>query len=344
MNRRGVIYDVGRVLGVPWRPQLDQPTVRRELEIIRDDLHCNAVRICGADVGRLTMATEEALEQGLDVWLSPELWDTDSQATLEHLVTAARAAEWARQRYPERLVLSVGSELTLFMLGIVEGKSFAKRLGNPSLKETVEAGRHNAPLNAYLAQAVEAVRQVFGGPLSYASLPWEAVDWGLFDLIGVDHYREERVRERYVKMLQPLFALGKPVVVTEFGCRTYQGALGAMGRDITDGTTMFFHQVPVVGRFVRPRLDGDYVRDEELSARELTETLGILDKAGVDGVFVRTFVAPIATYDEDPRHDLDMASFSLVKSFAGDRKGTTYPDMPWEPKAAFRAVAAYFAE
>jgi hypothetical protein len=345
MNRKGVSYDVGRVLGVAWRPHLGRRLVHRELQIIRDDLHCNAVRICGVDIARLTMASEEALEQGLEVWLSPELWDKDPRATLEHVVAAARAAEPLRRRWPERLVLSVGSELTLFMRGIVEGRSFVKRLGNPSLKQTVEAGRHNEPLNAFLAQAVAAVRQVFGGPVTYASLPWETVDWSLFDLVGIDHYRDPRIRDRYVEMLQPLFGSGKPVVITEFGCRTYQGALdpGAMGREITDGRTLFFHQLPVVGRFVRPRLNGNYVRDEELPARELIESLGILDQAGVDGAFVMTFVSPIATYDQNPRYDLDMAGFSLVKSFAGDRKGTTYPDMPWEPKASFRAVAAYFA-
>lgn len=37
-----------------------------------------------------------------------------------------------------------------------------------------------------------------------------------------------------------------------------------------------------------------------------------------------------------------MASFSLVKSYA-DKHGTTYLDMPWEPKEAFKAVADYYA-
>jgi hypothetical protein len=35
-----------------------------------------------------------------------------------------------------------------------------------------------------------------------------------------------------------------------------------------------------------------------------------------------------------------MASYSLVKSYA-DRTGATYPDLPWEPKASFAAVAGY---
>jgi hypothetical protein len=38
-----------------------------------------------------------------------------------------------------------------------------------------------------------------------------------------------------------------------------------------------------------------------------------------------------------------MSSFALVKTYADGRHGTTCPDMPWEPKAAFRAVADYYA-
>jgi hypothetical protein len=68
------------------------------------------------------------------------------------------------------------------------------------------------------------LRAVFDGPLTYASLSFEQLDWGLFDYVGVDHYGETRVKDRYVEMLQPFLATGKPVIVTEFGMRTYQGA------------------------------------------------------------------------------------------------------------------------
>jgi hypothetical protein len=112
---------------------------------------------------------------------------------------------------------------------------------------------------------------------------------------------------------------------------------------MVDSRSLFLHALPLVGRLVRPRLAGQYVRDETLPARELTETLGILDGAGVDGAFVMTFVAPIAPCDDDPRYDLDMSSFALVKTYADGRHGTTYPDLPWEPKEAFRAVADYYA-
>ena len=41
------------------------------------------------------------------------------------------------------------------------------------------------------------------------------------------------------------------------------------------------------------------------------------------------------------RKPSDMVSFGVVKVFEG-RHGQTYPDMPWEPKAAFTALAEYY--
>jgi hypothetical protein len=141
------------------------------------------------------------------------------------------------------------------------------------------------------------------------------------------------------------------VVITEFGCCTYRGAedAGGQGWAIVDVT-----QMP-------PRLNGDYQRDEAVQARELTELLAIFDEAGVDGAFVHTFVSPISPYSEDPRYDLDMASYSLVRSDASrlgelaaripgiaelpwhdGQPGTAYPGMPWEPKQSFRAIAGFY--
>ena len=83
MRLKGVCYDVGRVMmGGNWRPKLDPNVVHRELGIIKNDLHCNAVRICGLDIDRLMAASEEALSQGLEVWFSPEMWDQSQDQTL----------------------------------------------------------------------------------------------------------------------------------------------------------------------------------------------------------------------------------------------------------------------
>jgi len=67
MNRKGVVYETGRIVdGRSWRPEFDPAETRRELAIIRNDLHCNAVKITGDDIGRVTAVAADALEQGLE--------------------------------------------------------------------------------------------------------------------------------------------------------------------------------------------------------------------------------------------------------------------------------------
>lgn len=343
MRRRGVLYDVGRVLGVNWRPVFDPVVVRRELRIIREDLHCNAVKICGRDVDRLTVAAEAALELDLEVWFSPELWDKDPGDTLAHIVAAAEVAQRLHRDRPERLVFSVATESTLFMRGIISGRTFQRRLANAHRE--IRARRHVAPLREFLAQATRDVRRVFTGPITYASLPFEPVDWDLFDIVGVDHFRDARAEPRYVNTIERLLAHGKPVVVTEHGMRTYRGADrdGNLGTGIVDPTTLLLHLVPLVGRLIRPRIKGRHVRDEALQARRIVEDLSILDAAGVDGAFVCTFLEARSFHDPDPRYDLDMGALSLVKTYANGH-GTVYPDMTWEPKEAFHAVADFYGE
>ena len=358
MEIKGVSYDVGRMMAGNWRPDFDPSVVQRELEIIRNDLHCNAVRICGLDINRLVTAAKMALQLGLEVWLSPEMWDRSQAETLAYITKAAAAAESLRVEWPGRLVLLAGSELTLFMQGIMPGRNLTERMGQPSFWEDVKAGKHNAPLNAFLAKANAQVRQVFHGQVSYAALIWEAVDWSRFDFVGVDHYRAARIKERYAEMLRPLFATGKPVVITEFGCRTYRGAdtrTEGMGGDIVDYRPNLRVVYRMAANAIRSRLTGkqflpprmqlkkgNYVRDEEMQARELRDQLGVLGRAGVHGTFIMTFLSPTAPYNENPHLDLDMNSYSLVKSYEHGRHGTTYPEMAWEPKEAFRAVADFY--
>jgi hypothetical protein len=354
MKRRGVCYDVGRVMwGQNWRPEFSSAEIHRELQIIRDDLHCNAVRICGQDIERLVTAGQDALDQGLEVWLSPELWDHSARETLAYIAMAAEQAERLRRRRPDQLVFSVGSEATLFMSGIVEGNSVFERLEHPSFWEHVRSGDHNEPLNAFLAEANDCVREVFRGSVTYASVPFETVNWSPFDFVSVDLYREARIREGFADILRRFFVHDLPVAITEFGCCTYRGAADAGGRgfailDITGGRD----STPA-------KLSGEYLRDEGEQAQELSEMIRIFDQAGVDATFVMTFGAPLNPTSADPMYDLDMASYSLVKSYGGRlgplgaahpgapwerrRLGTVYPDMPWEPKASFRAVADAYA-
>jgi hypothetical protein len=387
MNRMGVCYDVGRrMMGADWHPKFDPAVVHRELQIIKNDLHCNAVRICGLDVDRLVTAAEDALTQGLEVWLSPELWDSGQDETLEYVRNAAAKAEVLRRKWPRRLVFSVGSELTLFMRDIVPGRNFFERMNNPSFWEDIKSGKHNPRLNEFLAKASEAVRKEFHGQITYFSAPLETVEWRPFDFVGVDMYRDARIRDSYGAMVGKYGTLGKPVTIGEFGCCTYRGAevLGGSGFMIVFGMMAdhlgIAQKLPwLVAEMIKviPKKDGHYIRDEGLQAREIDDQLGVLDAAGVDGAFVFTFVSPTSPHSEDPRFDTDMGSYSLVKSYAekdtlevvrmqsarqgkeflgvdinpnlviksGDevgRHGATYPEMTWEPKESFRAVAHYY--
>jgi len=352
MNRKGICYDVGSYMAFNWRPHFDGEQVRRELEIIKDDLHCNAVKITGTDLGRLSLAARHAVESGLEVWFCPTLWDRPADETLQYLARGARAAEDVRQGRDDVVFVTEG-ELTLFMQGILEGKTLQRRIANPNFMAKVKAGEHNKPLNEFLAKATQAVRSVFHGKVSYASLVWEQVDWSLFDFVGVDHYRAAKIEDKYVQMLEPSFKHGKPVVVTEIGYATTHGGVGDGGlllssagleEGLIDEKSRFFHyKLPLIGRFVRPRLNGEHVRDEAWQAKKLVETLDILEKAGVDGAFISLFISEITPYSDEARYDLDMASMSLVKYFEGGRRGTTYPDMSWEPKESFRAVAEYYS-
>jgi len=346
MNRKGVAYDVGAVMDGNWRPDYDPRVVHRELEIIKQDLHCTAVRITSQDIGRLVLAAEDALQQGLEVWFYPILWNKRPEQTLAYLVKAAAAAETLRARYPGQLVFVAGGELTLFMQGIVPGKAFMGRLRQALSGGFVKSGQHNAPLNAYLRKVNAAVRQVFHGPVTYAALIFEQVDWSLFDMVGVDHYWAEHIKDRYLDTLKQLFAFGKPVVITEFGFSTTNAPVigGALALGNVDNLSRFLHKLPLVGRFIRPRLKKIDERDEGMQARRLIDQLTLLESAGVDGGFISTFIFPLNPYADNPRYDLDRESASLVKYYAGGRRGVTYPDLAWEPKESFRSVADYYAK
>lgn len=348
LQHQGIHYDTGSTFRGPGyaistrRANLNLSVVQRELEIIREDLHANAVRIGGSDVARVTATTEIALRLGLEVWFSPTFYGYQPRETTSRLVAAAQAASALEGSHPGRVVFVAGSELTLFMADLLPGEDVTSRLA--ALKADPEL-LHDGKLNDYLAGLTSALRSTFAGPLTYAALPYEQVDWSLFDYVGVDYYREARTKDRYVEMLQPYLATGKPVIVTEFGMRTFRGAesSGVLGFGVTDTTRLYLHTRPIIGRFFRPRLNGIYERDEAMQARELGETIDELERAGVAGALLSTFATPESPTNGNPRYDVDMDSMSIVKYLPNGRRGTTYPDMPWEPKESFAVVAHHFA-
>ena len=335
MRAQGINYDTGFIAepgGTSTHEPFDEDVVRRELRVIRDDLHCTAVRITGGDPDRLELTARLAAELGLEVWFSPFTCDLTTDELLDFLADCADRAERIRRTGAD-VVFLTGAELSLFTVGFLPGPTINERLDVLKEPDRLRPAMAGVPalLNEFLGRAATLVRERFGGPLSYASIPsFEGVDWTPFDIISVDAYRDAQLAESYPAAIRALVASGKPVAITEFGCCTYRGAadLGAQA-----GMIVRYEGHTPVG------IDGEHVRDEAEQARYVSELLDVFEAEGVDAAFVFTF----ANYHRPERADLDLASMGVVTVFE-DRLGTTYPDMAWQPKAAFAVVAERYRD
>ncbi|WP_208607650.1 hypothetical protein [Paenibacillus pectinilyticus] len=315
----------------------DPAIIQREMSIIKYDLHCTAVRISGQDIERLTLAAEFALQVGLEVWLSPAYIDATEEETLTYFIQCAKAAEVLRLQFPHILFV-VGCELSFFMKGLIDGATSFDRIQTMMkpwrlLFSTVKRGSFHKRLNAFLGRATSAVRAHFHGQLTYASGSWENVNWDHFDIIGIDYYREKFNKRFYREKLRKYMSHDKPVVVTEFGSCTYQGAAdkGGYGWAIVDRSA------------TPPQLKSAVIRDEEEQVTYMRELFDIFAEEKVDGAFWFTFVMATYPHDDNPLYNLDTASYSVVQSYS-NQNGKTYPDMPWEPKKSFYALAEYYGK
>jgi hypothetical protein len=218
-----------------------------------------------------------------------------------------------------------------FMPGNTQQERLSYLLGAPGRRERL--AEVSARFNDFLIRAVAEIRERFAGRITYASIPFERPDWTLFDIVAVELIRNADVAGQYRDGVRSLVAGGKPVAITGFGASAYAGAgdRGARAMEIVEYDEAT--QAPL-------RLDGEYIRDEAGQAANIREVLEIFDTEGVDSAFIWLFELCNFPHrpDGDPRDDLDLASPAIVKTLEG-RHGDTYPDMTWESKAAFAAIA-----
>ena len=332
-------YDTGFIRdGKISREHFDPDVVRRELAIIRDDLHCTAVQLIGGDPERLELAARHAAELGLEVWFSPYPLDLASAEMLALFADCARRAERIRQSGAD-VVFVAGVELTVMSNEFLPGGDPMARVGallsEPGERRTriLELSER---LNEFLGAAVTEIRAHFHGKLTYAAIPFERVDWTLFDIMSVELIRTAEVAGQYRDGVRQLVAQGLPVAITGFGAATWHGAADVAARSM---------EIVEYGDAGEPiRLTGSYARDEQGQAQYLRELLEIFELESVDSAFVFLFALENFPHRPggDPRDDLDLASLGIVKVLEG-RSGTTYPGLGWEPKAAFRAVAESYS-
>ena len=332
MRGKGINYDTGFSPGGRLsREDFDPAIVRREMQVIAGELGCTAVRVSGGDPARLSLAAQHAADAGLEVWFAPFPCELTTAELAPLFAECADRAERLR-RNGARVVLVTGCELSLFASGFLPGGSLYERLGRlGTLDQELKAAFGALPsrLNGFLAETAAVVRSRFAGPVTYASGMWEPVNWTPFDIVAVDAYRDAGNAATYQSELRKYLGHGKPLAVTEYGCCGYAGAAdrGGMGWAIIelDGDS--------------PRLDGDYVRDEGEQVRYLRELNEVFEAEGVNLAFAFTFAGYGLVHDPVPRRDLDLASYGLVRLLPGG-PGTGYQGLGWEPKLAFRALAA----
>ncbi|RKN45668.1 hypothetical protein [Streptomyces hoynatensis] len=329
-------YDTGFVVhGRTSREQFDPAVVRRELAIIRDDLHCNAVQIIGGDPDRLELAAGAAAELGLEVWFSPYPLELEPEEILTLFRDCAERAERLRRR-GAAVVFVAGVELSVMNRGFLPGASPEERVEQLMSRPERRAeaiGALGVRINAFLRDAVATIRERYQGTLTYASIQFEQVDWTPFDVVTYELIRSAEVADRFREAVRTLARGPKPLALTGFGTAAYRGAGDRGGRVLEVVEHDPETKAPV-------RLNGAYERDEAGQAAYLDELLEIFETEGVDSAFVFLFALPGYPYrpDGDPEEDLDRASLGIVKLLESGR-GHTYPDMAWEPKAAFAAVA-----
>ena len=169
MRGKGITYDTGFFGGGPSTHEpFDPDVVRREMRVIRDDLHCTAVRITGGEPDRLEIAASHAADAGLEVWFSPFTCDLTTDELLALLTDCAARAERLRGQGAE-IVFVAGAELSLFTAGFLPGATCTARIDallkpHPHLRELLTA--LPACINDFLGTAAAVIRERFGGKLS----------------------------------------------------------------------------------------------------------------------------------------------------------------------------------
>jgi hypothetical protein len=341
---RGISYDTGSNFntgqGPISRAVWSTERMREEIAAIADQLHCNSVTIYGSETGRLSETVAEAAGRGLHVWLQPRLMDRTQPETLDHLAECARLAESARRQGAD-IRFSIGCTHAMATPGIIPGEKYHDRMANifPDddhhfLKPTggYDKQQSAARLNEFLVRAAKISRDNFSGELIYSAGNFEDVDWSVVDYVGLTYYYSHHSsREGHAEEIAGYRRWGKPIVISEYGSPAYAGAAdrGMLAFDVIDRSG----PVPTV-------FDG-YVRDEQAQADYHLRMLAMFEELGIHSAAMAEFIHPTHPHSDDPRYDLDIASWALVKTVREDYFDWASP-YRWEPKEAFRAVGRYY--
>ncbi len=318
---KGINYNAGIEYdsSVYRSDKIDLERLKKDLVLIKN-LNCNAIRLYGSHIDKLILYSEEALKKGFYVWISPRLIDGGKQQTIKFVKEASKKAEQLRKKY-KKVVFIVGNELLIdskvvfdaprifqrvdFLKSYINFK-FSIKNEIPQLKQIFSSMRKFLEkTDNSIKEFVEILRtetsKNFKGKITYASLPCEEIDWKNFDIVAVNLYRNQWNAPIYTDGLRKYVSLGKPVAITEFGTCAYKGAskLGGSAYDVVDYRTK--------------AIKNGIIRDENEQAEYLKELIKLYWKENIFAAFIFDFKEEWKIHSKNPRKDLDLSSFGIVK-------------------------------
>lgn len=320
---KGITYETGIKWSDKWpsssRMQLVKLTpdqIDRELEIIRDELGCNAIRITGDNNTELLKVTQMASNRFKEILISPRYIDADMGTTISKLCGLAKNVETLRRRSNSTIIFVIGNESTYETRGVMSDlPTFYERL-DEFMQLSSEAYQKkkeqwDKTLNDFLKRGISELRRVYGGKVTYSAAPQEGINWNElgFDVIGLNEYLsyDWQTEEQYIERIKSSKSIGKPVYNTEWGSCTFKDALmyGGIGW----------------------KYGADKTYDQEAQADAIERQLEIFNTIGIDGCFLYSFIETktddATSYGimkfEDPGSPRRKLGFYMYKSYIPDK-------------------------
>jgi hypothetical protein len=225
----------GMRMMVGWKGMSRTPTevTDEKLEVIRNELGCNAVTIFGNTEFEddLIEAGRFAIQKGFDrIYLTPMYLDLSIDETVERIGEFASKVKKLREM-SESIVFMVGHEFGLDSSSFVPGDTYEERSLN-AWNGQFDYNKAKAILPGVFKRIVSLCNKNYGYQITYAAIPWEAdnvVPWSdpIFESVGSDAYIWDKVgwtESWVISHLSGLKIFRKPVNSTEWGCMTYKNA------------------------------------------------------------------------------------------------------------------------
>ena len=319
MKIKGINYNAG----IKYTPNQEitlftKEIAKRDFSLIKE-LNCNAIRIYGSDLKNLFLFSEEALEQGFEVWISPRLIGGGKKETISFVKTASKKAEILRKKY-KKVVFILGNELMLDSNYVFNQENIYDRnvvfKNYIDLKRVSKSNFYKAKstknsitkfvkniekrLNNLIISLAKVSKKNFHGKITYASLPIEEINWNLFDIISINYYKNKWNKNNYSDKIQELRKINPKIAITEFGVCSYKGASEQGGSSYN------------IVNYKTKEVEKGIVRSEEEQSEYIKDLIKTYKKENVYASFIFDFKEEWKVYSKNPKKDLDMASFGII--------------------------------